>query len=249
MKKILYQKITEEFYEDGFTIIRGLFSEKEVNFIKKSIDTFVSKESPKLKVRDINTINNKINSLHALKNSKELMSFANKKKIIKIGSYLLNEDCYVNAIELFAKPAKIGLKSPVHQDNAYWCLTKPKGLTMWIALTAANKKNGGIFYYVGTNNLNNLSHVPSHIKGSSQMIKPEIVKDLNKKKIKYFPSLEKGDACIHHAYICHGSGVNKSSRPRRGLTIQMFSKKAKKDILMQKKYEESLSWQISKRIN
>ena len=198
----------------------------------------LAKNLSKLKVRDINTINNKINSLHALKTSKELMSFANKNKIMNIGRFLLNEDCYVNAIELFAKPAKIGLKSPVHQDNAYWCLTKPKGLTMWIALTTANKKNGGIFYYVGTHNLNNLSHVPSHIKGSSQMINPKIVKNLDKKKIKYYPSLEKGDACIHHAYICHGSGVNKSSRPRKGLTIQMFSNKSRKDISMQKKYEK-----------
>ena len=49
MKKILDQKIVDEFYEDGFTIIKGLFSEKEVNFIKKSIDTFVSKESFKIK--------------------------------------------------------------------------------------------------------------------------------------------------------------------------------------------------------
>ena len=42
--------------------------------------------------------------------------------------------------ELFAKPSKIGIMSPPHQDNYYWCLKNGKSLTFWIALDKSNKK-------------------------------------------------------------------------------------------------------------
>ena len=56
----------------------------------------------------------------------------------------------LRASEYFAKPKKIGLKPPVHQDNFYWNIKDSKGLTAWIALSKSSKKNGTVYYYNGS---------------------------------------------------------------------------------------------------
>ena len=35
--------------------------------------------------------------------------------------------------ELFAKPSKVGLASPFHQDNFYWAVKGSNALTVWVA--------------------------------------------------------------------------------------------------------------------
>ena len=44
-------------------------------------------------------------------------------------------------VETFNKPAKVGSGVPPHQDNAYFCLTPPDALTIWIALDAATMES------------------------------------------------------------------------------------------------------------
>ena len=39
----------------------------------------------------------------------------------------------------FAKPKKVGMASPMHQDNFYWNLKDPNCFTMWIAIDRAKK--------------------------------------------------------------------------------------------------------------
>ena len=62
------------------------------------------------------------------------------KKIQKIASKILKGRTKEFGAEVFAKPAKVGLQSPIHQDNFYWNIKSNKGITMWIALDEANKK-------------------------------------------------------------------------------------------------------------
>ena len=45
---------------------------------------------------------------------------------------------------------KIGMASPMHQDNFYWNLKKPNSFTMWIAIDKAKKNNGAVEYLAGS---------------------------------------------------------------------------------------------------
>ena len=148
------------------------------------------------------------------------------------------------ASELFAKPAKRGLASPMHQDNYYWCIKGGNALTIWLSLDKVSSKNGGIKYLNKTHKLGVVKHVPSFAKGSSQKIF-----NLNKysKYKTVCPILNPGDAIFHHCEIIHGSSENTSGKRRRGLTFQFKDMNSKFDNKMKKKYILSLKKQIRKR--
>ena len=148
------------------------------------------------------------------------------------------------ASELFAKPAKYGLPTPIHQDNYYWCFKNSNALTVWIALDKVSKSNGGICYYEKSHSLGLLKHVPSYAKGSSQKISN---KKILKRCKKVFPNLYPGDALIHHSLIAHGSGRNMSNFSRRGLTLQYKAKNSKIDKKLKMNYEKQLKKQIKLR--
>ena len=92
------------------------------------------------------------------------------KNIIPISDQILKEKSKIKGIEYFAKPPKIGMASPPHQDNFYWCLKKPKGANFWIAIDHASKKNGGLYYFKVSQKLGLLKHKNSNIPGSSQTV-------------------------------------------------------------------------------
>ena len=71
-----------------------------------------------------------------------------------------------------------------------------------------------------------LDHKSSFAKGSSQTVKK--ITKLNKLK-KSLPSLQTGDALIHHVLVAHGSKNNKSNSSRAGVTFQIKDKKSKYD--------------------
>ena len=127
-----------------------------------------------MKLKGVNFINKKvktINTAHNIKTWKYLKIIQKNKKIQKIASKILKGRTKEFGAEVFAKPAKVGLQSPIHQDNFYWNIKSNKGITMWIALDEANKKNGSLYYFKKSHKLGLLPHEASNTPGSSQKIK------------------------------------------------------------------------------
>ena len=241
-----YKTIKEKYDKKGWILIKKIFSKKEINEINKVIDIFLKKKINKYKGKDINYIDsnkniNSINSFHSLADSNFIKKKSKNKKIVKIVKNLLASKPQYIASELFAKPASKGLPSPLHQDNYYWCVKGGNALTVWVALDNASSRNGGLRYYNSSHQLGVVDHEPSYAKGSSQKVS-------NIKKYNKFtqtcPKLSPGDALFHHSEIIHGSNANKSGMRRRGLTFQYKDFKAKYDIILKKKYLNSLKKQI-----
>ncbi len=235
----------QDFNKNGFIILRNFLSKKKIGKINKDLKIFIKKNTKKFISREINLVKkSKINSLHNLKNFIHAKNLKKNNILRSISEKLLDEKVDDMGSELFAKPAKHGLKSPVHQDNYYWCLKKGKALTIWIALDDASKKNGGIFYYVGSHKNRVYQHKPSYAPGSSQTIKN--LKILRKYKV-FYPKLKSGDCLIHHSMIAHGSNDNKSNKDRRGLTVRFKAKNDKKLKSKHLEYLRQLRAQIEKR--
>ena len=239
------KKLKSQFDNDGFVLIPSLLSKNEVKIIKDDLEKYKNKQSKILKGRDINfTADGNINSIHYMDNWKWTKKIQNTSKIKNLAKIFLNERPVNYGAELFAKPAKTGLKVPPHQDNYYWAIDDANALTFWISLDYSNKKNGGIYYYSGSNKLGLLEHEPSYSPGSSQTIKyPEGMKFFKK----IFPSLKPGDCVAHNVLVVHGSEKNNSNMPRSGWTIRYKSIKSKKDVFQEKKYLRELKMQIRKR--
>ena len=136
---MVIQSHIKKFQKKGVVVLRNFLSKDEVKKLTINLDNYISKNKKKLTGKDINFINGEVNSLHKIR-GKYFSKFCKSKKIMRTSAKLLNIKPQFKHCEYFAKPAKIGLPSPMHQDNYYWNLKNPDAITMWIALTPATKK-------------------------------------------------------------------------------------------------------------
>ena len=213
-------------YDDkGFVLIKNILDKKNILEIKKDLKNFLNKNKKSIKGLNFANKGSKIiNTAHDLKKWKLLKKIQSDKKILKIASEILNCKIKEFGAEVFAKPAKIGLPSPVHQDNFYWNIKSNKGITLWIALDKSSRKNGSIFYYEKSQNLGLLPHVSSYAPGSSQKI---MNKNVLKNFKKVYPKLNVGDILIHDCLVVHGSNKNLSKSNRMGLTLRFIPSNSK----------------------
>jgi phytanoyl-CoA hydroxylase len=233
-----------KFKSDGVIVIKNFISKLKANEIQNKLQDYLERNKFKLKGKDINYINGEVNSLHNIKD-KYFIDICKGRKVIDTCSKLLNTNVKFKHCEYFAKPAKIGLASPMHQDNYYWNLKNPNAVTMWIALTPATNKNGTLEYLIGSHKLGKVKHEASYAPGSSQKVNN--LKKYRKFKKKSY-NLSVGDCIIHHCEIIHGSQANKSKMPRMGFTIQIMDKNTSVDKVAFMKYQKSLKYQIKKRL-
>ena len=246
------KKLINHYNEKGWVIYKNLFSLDEVNSVNLLINNYLEKQIKKInkKSRAINfTDSNNIsienlNSFHELDQCEEIKRLAKQKKVRDVAKLFLNSKPEFRYCELFAKPAKVGLPSPDHQDNYYWAVKGSNALTLWVALEASKRNNGCVHYYDGSHKYGVLKHEASFAKGSSQKVSD--IKFLKKFNVSY-PELLPGDALVHHSLVVHGSSKNMSKSSRKGWTIQFKDKNATYDLEQIKKYEKSLNQQIQLR--
>jgi len=125
--------------------------------------------------------------------------------------------------QLFWKPAKKGGVVAWHQDYSYWTRTKPIAhLTCWCGLDDATKENGCLQYIAGSHKWGLLPKPV--LAGDIQGIK-DFLNDEQKKQFErpQFAEVKAGEAIFHHSLTLHGSGENKSDKPRRAFVINAFA--------------------------
>ena len=125
--------------------------------------------------------------------------------------------------QLFWKPAKKGGVVAWHQDYSYWTRTKPVAhLTCWCGLDDSTKENGCLQYIAGSHRWGLLPKPV--LAGDIQGIR-DFLNDEQKKQFDHpqFAEVKAGEAIFHHSLTLHGSGENKSDKPRRAFVINAFA--------------------------
>ena len=241
---MINNKQIQEYEKKGFVVLKKFLSKIEIKNCSKSLEDYAKRFKSKNN-RNINfTKNNTVNSIHDLEKwiwTKNLRKKFKKKYLIK---NIIKSEPKNFGSEYFAKPSKYGLESPPHQDNFYWCVNNDRGITVWVSLDKANKKNGGVYYFEGSHKFGLLPHKPSLAPGSSQTIKS--LRKLKKCK-KSIPNLNPGDCIIHNSLVVHGSQKNNSNTSRRGITVRFIPYGSKILNKQKKNYEKSLMKQILKK--
>jgi len=131
--------------------------------------------------------------------------------------------------QLFWKPPKKGGVVAWHQDYSYWTRTKPIAhLTCWCSLDNSTKENGCLQYIAGSHRWGLLPKPV--IAGDLQGIK-DFLNDDQKKQFEHpqFAEVKAGEAIFHHSLTLHGSGENKSDKPRRAFVINCFADGVRSD--------------------
>jgi len=131
--------------------------------------------------------------------------------------------------QLFWKPPKKGGVVAWHQDYSYWTRTKPVAhLTCWCGLDDSTKENGCLQYIAGSHQWGLLPKPV--IAGDLQGIK-DYLNDEQKKQFDHpqYAEVKAGEAIFHHSLTLHGSGENKSDKPRRAFVINCFADGVRSD--------------------
>lgn len=125
--------------------------------------------------------------------------------------------------QIFWKPSKQGGVVAWHQDYSYWTRTKPIAhLTCWCGLDDSTKENGCL-QYISRSHTWGLLPKPV-IAGELHGIKDSL-NDEQRQEFEHpqFAEVKAGEAIFHHSLTLHGSGENKSNRPRRAFVINVFA--------------------------
>lgn len=130
--------------------------------------------------------------------------------------------------QLFYKPAKKGGVVAWHQDYSYWTRTKPIAhLTCWCSLDDSTQENGCLQYVPRSQNWGLLDkpELAGDMMGIMNYLTPQ-----QQQEFKPIPvETRAGEAIFHHSLTLHGSGENKSARPRRAFVINVFADGVKSD--------------------
>lgn len=123
--------------------------------------------------------------------------------------------------QLFCKPPKKGGVVAWHQDYSYWTRTKPIAhLTCWCGLDDSTETNGCLQYVPGSHRWGLLDkpELAGDLMGIKDYLSPQQLAEFKPIHVE----TKAGEAIFHHSLTLHGSGENKSDKPRRAFVINVF---------------------------
>nr|WP_170951210.1 phytanoyl-CoA dioxygenase family protein [Synechococcus sp. UW106] len=203
---------------DGFVSPIDLFSTIEIEKINNEIKRLSATKTGKLSsISRINT--------HLL--SHIFWDLVHDNRILDIVEKLIGSNIYCIGSSIIDKLPDSQSFVACHQDATFWGLSKPIGATVWIALTAANKQNGGM-YFVKHSHLNQLPHFDTKNEHNMLGARESVIK-LPAESEKTYSDLKPGQISIHHPLVLHGSPNNLSSESRLAFVIRYIPSSVKQD--------------------
>ena len=209
--------LAKEYGEEGVIHVEQLFSLVEIEEIREALQRYADEVVPGLPPNDIVMEADGVSVRNCWRMEVHDPWFANLTKgesLQALVTHLVNGEPVVMGVESFNKPARVGSAVPPHQDNAYFCLTPPDALTVWVAIDEVTEANGPISYVRGSQLDGARPHVQSGVAGNSMGLAEDVNKDEG-----WTVLLKPGDALIHHCNTIHYSAPNTSDASRCGLLM------------------------------
>lgn len=140
-------------------------------------------------------------------------------EILDMVAQVIGDDIALWNCSFFAKPAKVGTRTPWHQDGEYWPIEPLATCTVWIAVDASTPENGCLRVIPGSHKTKRLAqHRENNAPGLALNLELE-AKEFDESQAKDI-ILEPGQISLHDVYLYHGSEPNTSDKPRRGMTLR-----------------------------
>ncbi|MDZ4818757.1 MAG: phytanoyl-CoA dioxygenase family protein [Planctomycetota bacterium] len=243
-----YDVLRDKFDADGFVIIRGLFSAREIDELKAQVDRYVKEIIPALP-QDAAFFDDyskpetlrKIQSLD--KHDEWFSEFMNGGKHVPLLEHFLRDGFRAQGLEWFNKLPYDRSATPPHQDGFYWCRKPNIACGLWIALDSVDQANACLWYGRRSHKKGVLPHMASGVLGFSQGLA-----NFDISSVDAVPAeLEPGDAVAHNAATIHWTGPNETDRPRRALSTFCFGASTVSDETALARYRASLKAQLSQR--
>ncbi|MCH2207052.1 MAG: phytanoyl-CoA dioxygenase family protein [Lentisphaerales bacterium] len=209
----------ENLKENGFTIIKSVFSFKKLEFIRNFTDSLIKNYEQNYS-RDIDKLS-KWYLPHRLDNGvlydvyqrhKEFRFLAENDELLTIIRNYFQDSFYLYVNSLLYKPSYKDNEVPWHQDF----LNKPEEsekIILWVALDSASQKNGCLQVIPKShkNKLKNWYLVPN----ATHHKRLQLSKEEEEQSIPV--ELNIGDAILFSQYLVHSSLQNQSNSHRKAI--------------------------------
>ena len=142
------------------------------------------------------------------------------KNILDAVESIIGKNILICGTTLFIKnPKEKGFVS-FHQDAKYIGLEPHNWVTVWVAITDANEKNGCMRMLSGSHK-ENLRHHEEKFDENNLLTRGQTIKNVSLDKTDPV-ILKAGQMSLHHPKIVHGAGLNYSDDRRIGFVIQSY---------------------------
>ena len=207
----------DQFDQDGFVIVRGLFDPAEVSGLQAYArgDQVLADDS--YVRRDADGAETRLALKNDLDDNCPYTAIVRSLRVAGTMAELLGSEVYHYHHKMILKEPHVGGAWEWHQDYGYWysfgCLYPDMGSCM-IAVDRATKENGCLQVLVGSHLLGRIDHVKI---GEQTGADPERTDAAMARFQLVHCELNPGDAIFFHANLLHRSDRNKSDNPRWSL--------------------------------
>lgn len=211
----LTNKHLEAYNQNGYTIVRGMFTQPETDLLYKTAldDELVSKNA-----FDLNDQTGKKTKLTLWYNPGDDIYglLARSKRVVQGVQTLLggNDVCHYHS-KLMQKEPRVGGAWEWHQDYGYWYksgfLFPDAMISVMVALSEATIENGCLQVIKGSHKLGRVEH---GFAGEQVGAKIEYVNACLERMELVYVELKPGDVLFFHSNILHRSEANNSDRAR-----------------------------------
>ena len=214
--------LKEVYTQDGYAIVRGVIDQGLVAEAYQHVDWLIERH-PELPPERL--------GYWLTPTDPFWMRLVSDPRIVDVAEAIVGPDLALFAADYIAKPPGKGQKVAWHQDASYWPLQPMDVVTLWVAFTRSNQRNGCVRVIPGTQHMELQPRHPDQ-----QDVEGEMLRGMDQNLISEDEAvefiLEPGDISLHHPLIIHGSNANTSPDWRRGGTYQYIpttTKVTKKD--------------------
>lgn len=149
------------------------------------------------------------------------LEFARDESILNMVGQVLGNDFALWNSSFFAKPARVGTRTPWHQDGEYWAMRPLATCTVWMAIDDATPENGCLRFIPGSHKgKRTRKHQINNAPGLA--LNQELTQDEFEESEAVDLVLEAGQMSLHDVYLVHGSEPNRSNHSRRGMTLRFM---------------------------
>jgi non-heme Fe2+,alpha-ketoglutarate-dependent halogenase len=149
---------------------------------------------------------------------RELWQLCTRPAILDAVEAVLGADFFLWGTQFFAKDPGDGKTTPWHQDAHYWPLAPHQAVTAWLAFTDCDRENGCMEVIPGSHRTAPMRYRRSNRENDVLEFELEDGERLSASAVPL--CLRAGEMSLHDDRLIHGSGANRSSRLRCGLTLR-----------------------------
>lgn len=214
--RILTPKQKRQFDEQGFFILRGAFTDIELDAVEAAIDPLERENEERIRAKEagregISSADAITFTGHIVKKSQILKDFAAHPAIADVCHDLIGDDVRLYWDQSVYKKSGVPQEFPWHQDNGYTFVDPQQYLTFWIPLVDVDVENGCPWIAPGMHKLGTLEHWSTPIGWKCLEDVPDAVA----------APAKRGDVIVFSSLSPHRTGPNlKAGTVRKAYILQ-----------------------------